>query len=44
LVDDEVKPDIEKNPEEATAKQSKVPGAKTKTKTEAETSSQQPQN
>jgi hypothetical protein len=42
--DGEAKPDAEKNPEEATAEQSKVPGVKTKTRTEVGTSSWQPQN
>jgi hypothetical protein len=44
LADDEAKPNSEKNPEEATAEQSKVSGAKTKTRTEAGANSQQPQN
>jgi hypothetical protein len=38
-VDDEAKPDAEKNLEEALAEHGKVPGAKTKTKTEVRTSS-----
>jgi hypothetical protein len=38
-VDDEAKPDVEKSPEEAAAKQDKVLGAKTNTRTEAGTSS-----
>jgi hypothetical protein len=40
---DEVKPDVDKNPGEATTEQSKVLGVKTKTRTEVRTSSQQPQ-
>jgi hypothetical protein len=39
-----VKPDAEKNPEEAAAEQSKVPRAKIETMIEARTSSRQPQN
>jgi hypothetical protein len=34
----------EKNPEEATSEQSKVPGAKTETRIEAGATSRQPQN
>jgi hypothetical protein len=44
LADGEAKPDMEKNLEEATIEQIKVSGVKTKTRTEAGTSSQQPQN
>jgi hypothetical protein len=42
--DGEAKPDAKKNLEEVTAEQSKVPGAKKMTRTEAGTSSWQPQN
>jgi hypothetical protein len=40
----EVTPNAGKRPEEATVEQSKVPRVKTKTRTEAGTSSRQPQN
>jgi hypothetical protein len=40
----EVRPDAEKNPEEAATEQSRVPGAKKETRMEAWTSSWQPQN
>jgi hypothetical protein len=39
LVDGEAKPDTEKNPEEAASGQGRVPGAKAKTKIEADASS-----
>jgi hypothetical protein len=39
-----VRLDVEKNPEEATTEQSRVPGTKTDTRTEAGTSSRQLQN
>jgi hypothetical protein len=39
-----VRPDAEKNSEEAAAEQSRVPGVKTETRAEAGTSSRQPQN
>jgi hypothetical protein len=41
---DEAKPDAERNPKEVAAEQNKVLGAKIETRTEAKTSSQQPQN
>jgi hypothetical protein len=44
LTDGEAKLDAEKNLEEAAVGQSKVLGVKTKTRTEARTSSWQPQN
>jgi hypothetical protein len=44
LADGEAKPDVEKNLEEVAVEQSKILGAKTKIRTEAGTSSWQPQN
>jgi hypothetical protein len=44
LVVGKAKPDTERNPEEVTTVQDKVSGVRTETKTEAGTSSRQPQN
>jgi hypothetical protein len=43
-VDGKVKPDTERNPEDVAVVQNKIPRVKTKTRTKAGTSSQQPQN
>jgi hypothetical protein len=44
LANDEVKSDVRKNPEEVATEQSKIPGAKIETRTEAGISSRRPQS